>query len=186
MLQTIGRQVLALVILLTAGVTPSAQSGEQPATLQLDGVAPLVRVGQATRVQLLGLVELYTIALYLPEATADRGRTGLPDTPKALRIDVKYDPDLRPRIVTDWRRELVPVVDPSAMAHLRGTFAPLRAGDVVLIAYIPNKGTTVRINKSVAVSLATHDLMAAFLDHWLGQTPVSEEIKRALWGSVGF
>jgi hypothetical protein len=175
--------ILVLVIVLAAGITSSAQPGEPPANLQLDGVAPLARVGQATRVQLLGLVELYTIALYLPEATADRSRMGLPEIPKALRIDVRYDPDLRPRIFTDWRRELVPVVDASAMAHLRGTFAPLRAGDVVLVAYIPNKGTTVRINKSVAVSLATHDLMAAFLDHWLGQTPVSEEIKRALGGT---
>lgn len=174
--------ILALVIVQATGSTPSAQPGEQPATLQLDGSPPLVRVGQATRVQLLGLIELYTIALYLPDATADRSRVGLPDTPKALRIDVKYDPDLRPRVFTDWRRELVPVVDPPAVAHLRGTFAPLRAGDVVLIAYVPNKGTTVRINKSVAVSLATHDLMAAFLDHWLGQTPVSEEIKQALGG----
>jgi hypothetical protein len=32
----------------------------------------------------------------------------------------------------------------------------------------------------VAVSGAHHDLMLAFLDHWLGQQPVSEEIKRML------
>jgi hypothetical protein len=183
MRQTLVRQALALVIALAPGVSLSAQPAEQPTSLQLDGAAPLARVGQATRVQLLGLVELYAIALYLPDATADRSRMALTDTPKALRFDIKYDPDLRPRVFTDWRRELVPVVDASAMAHLRGTFAPLRAGDVVLVAYIPNKGTTVRINKSVAVSLATHDLMAAFLDHWLGQTPVSEEIKRALGGT---
>jgi hypothetical protein len=25
-----------------------------------------------------------------------------------------------------------------------------------------------------------HDLMLAFLDHWLGQRPVSEELRRAL------
>jgi hypothetical protein len=30
------------------------------------------------------------------------------------------------------------------------------------------------------VSGAHHDLMLAFLDHWLGDRPVSEDIKRTL------
>jgi hypothetical protein len=71
-------------------------------------------------------------------------------------------------------------LEPAATAHLRGTFAPLRNGDIVLVEYVPTKGTTVRINRGVAVSGAHHDLMLAFLDHWLGQQPVSEEIKRML------
>jgi hypothetical protein len=35
---------------------------------------------------------------------------------------------------------------------------------------------------SVAAAKAHHDFMLAFLDHWLGQHPVSEEIKRTLSG----
>jgi Chalcone isomerase-like len=66
---------------------------------------------------------------------------------------------------------------------LRGIFAPLRQGDVVRIEYVPAKGTTVRVNKGVGGSGAHHDLMLAFLDHWLGQHPVSEDIKRTLLGS---
>jgi hypothetical protein len=50
----------------------------------------------------------------------------------------------------------------------------------VQIEFAPEKGTTVRVNKAVAVSGGHHDLMLAFLDHWLGQRPVSEEIKRTL------
>jgi len=41
----------------------------------------------------------------------------------------------------------------------------------------------VRVNKGVVVSAAHHDLMLTFLDHWLGQRPVSEEIKKSLLGS---
>ena len=82
----------------------------------------------------------------------------------------------------DWRRELIPTVEPAAAVHLKGTFAPLQYGDVVLIEYLPQKGTTVRVNRAVAVENADHDLMLAFLDHWLGQRPVSEELKRALLG----
>ena len=51
------------------------------------------------------------------------------------------------------------------------------------VEYVPGKGTAVRVNKAVAVSGAHHDLMLAFLDHWLGQRPVSEELRHALLGS---
>lgn len=73
------------------------------------------------------------------------------DVAKALRIDVTYDDDLRRRVVLDWRRELVPPLEPQAVAHLRGSFAPLRQGDVVQIEYVPDKGTSVRVNRAVAV-----------------------------------
>lgn len=91
---------------------------------------------------------------------------------------------MRRRVPTEWRRELVPPLEPSAAAtHLLGTFAPLRAGDVVLNDYVPARGTVVRVNKAVAVPDAHQDLMLAFLDHWLGQRPASAEMKRALLGS---
>jgi hypothetical protein len=106
-----------------------------------------------------------------------------PQTAKALRIEITYENDLRRRVAIDWRRELIPPLEASAIAQLRGTFAPLQHGDVVLIAYAPTTGTFVRVNKSVAVSEANHDLMLAFLDHWLGQRPVSEEIKKTLIGA---
>jgi len=36
------------------------------------------------------------------------------------------------------------------------------------------------VNKDVAVSRASHELMLAYLDHWVGQRPLSEELKQAL------
>jgi hypothetical protein len=53
---------------------------------------------------------------------------------------------------------------------------------VVLIEYVPGKGTAVRVDKTVAATGAHHDLMLAFLDPWLGQRPVSGDMKRALIG----
>ena len=50
--------------------------------------------------------------------------------------------------------------------------------------YVARRGTTVHVDKAVAVSGANLDLMLAFLEHWLGQRPVSEEIKRTLLGSM--
>jgi hypothetical protein len=110
----------------------------------------------------------------------NREHLGSASVAKALRVEVTYTDDLRRRVPFDWRGELVPTLEPVATAHLRGTFAPLQRGDVVLIEYTPARGSTVRINRAVAASEAHHDLMLAFLDHWLGQRPVSEEIKRTL------
>jgi hypothetical protein len=132
---------------------------------------------------LLGAVDLYTIALY---ASPPFGRAEMlsPDVAKALRIQITYEPDLRRPALVDWQRELVPrLQSPAAVAQLRGMFAGLRRDDVVLIEYVPGKGTALRVNKLVAVSNAHHDLMLAFLDHWLGERPVSEEMKRQLQGS---
>ena len=140
---------------------------------------PLRLWGHAHRTQLLGTVGLYTVALYT-DGAGDRARLASADIPKALRIEVTYEDDLRRRVASDWRRELVPRLEPQAVAHLRGSFAPLRRDDVVQIEYVPQEGTTVRVNRGVAVSGAHHDVMLAFLNHWLGDRPVSEEIKRTL------
>jgi anti-anti-sigma regulatory factor len=137
-------------------------------------------IAQATRTHLLGLVDVYTIALY-GQLPFNRAGMLSADVAKALRIEVAYQLDLRRPRSADWYHELVPPLDtPAAVAHLRGTFAGLRRDDVVLIEYVPGTGTSVRVNKAVVVSGAHHELMLAFLDHWVGQRPVSEEIKGGL------
>jgi hypothetical protein len=176
----------ALAITWSAAALAYAQSIDTPQTVTLEGAtAPLVRAGQALRVHLLGSFELYTIAVYL-DGPADRTRLISSDVGKALRIEIKYKDDLsRRRPSIDWQGELIPRLERDAMTLLRGAFAPLRYGDVVLVEYVPIKGTTVRINRGVAVSGAHHDLMLAFLDHWIGQQPVSEDVKRSLLASSG-
>ena len=172
-------------MLLTAALAlpARAQPSGHPATLTSDKGTPLTRIGLATRAHLLGQVEIYTVALYLDGSTTDRARLESEDVAKALRIEIRYEDDERQLVPFDWRRELIPNLNPTATAHLRGLFAPLRPGDVVLVEYVPRKGTILRVNKSVAVSNANHQLMMAFLDHWLGQRPVSEDVKRALLGA---
>ena len=171
----------ALVLLVTC--VARAQGVTHPPTHAPDGGAPLPLAGQAKRVHFLGTVELYGLAVYAESGLVDRSRLASSTTAKALRIEITYENDLRRRVPIDWRRELIPALEIAAIASLRGTFAPLQHGDVVLIEYVPSKGTSVRVNKNVAVSGINHDLMLAFLDHWLGQRPVSVEIKQALLGA---
>jgi hypothetical protein len=168
--------------MLFAVSSPGAQPGQNPPAMHLDGGATLPLAAHARRVHLLGAVELYAVALYADKPMFNRDGLVSADTPKALRIQVTYEEDPRRGVAIDWRRELIPRLDPAPTAHLRGTFMALRHGDVVIIEYAPAKGTVVRVNRVVAVSGAHHELMLAFLDHWLGQRPVSEDMKRALLG----
>ena len=180
------RQTLAWTLSIAlAGVCPSRAEPRQPPTITLDGGSSVPLAGRATRAHFLGAVELYSLAVYAAAPLRELSLVASPDVPKILRIEVKYKDDLRRRAPLDWRRELVPRLNADAASVLHGTFAPLRYGDVALIEYLPDKGTTVRVNRSVAVSEASHDLMLAFLDHWLGQRPVSEEIKHILLTGSG-
>ena len=175
-----------LSALLTAAVfaavtSPAlAQPTRNPPSIAVEGGTTLARAGQASRQHLLGLLEIYQIALYANGPAADLERLASPDVAKALRIEITYEEDFRRQLTADWQRELVPPLNLAAIEHLRQTFAPLKQGDVVQIDYTPSRGTNLRVNRTVVASGVNHDLMLAFLDHWLGQRPVSEELKRAL------
>lgn len=176
--------VCCLAIALSSVAPPGANDAQPPGQLVLDAVGTIPLAAHAHRTHLLAAVETYTVAVYL-NGSLNQEHLAAADVPKVLRIAVTYIDDLRRRMPHDWRRELVPDLEPAATAHLRGTFAALRNGDVVLVEYAPARGTTVRVNRAVAVPGAHHDLMLAFLDHWLGQRPVSEDLKRTLLDSQG-
>ena len=170
---------LALVVFVSASV--DAQLA-QPPSIALEGGESLPLAAHATRAHYLGSVDLYDVAVYADVAISDSAQLVSVETSKAIRILVLFEPDLQRRRVLDWQRELIPAIEPDAAAILRGKFAPIVRGDVVSIEYSPGRGTSVRVNKGVAVTRGSHDLMLSFLDHWLGQRPLSPELKAALLG----
>ena len=175
------RTFVGLLVTTSLSVFPASSQGPaHPATLSLDGAPVLPLAAHATRTHMLGLLDLYSVAMYVETSRLDFAHLLSPSVPKAIRIVIEYEEDLRRPVWNEWRHELIPRLNAAGTAHLRGAFAPLRDGDVVLIEYVPGKGTTVRVNKAVATSGASHELMLAYFDHWLGQRPVSEQMKRAL------
>jgi hypothetical protein len=154
-------------------------NAQPPAEVVIKGAGTVPLAAHATRSYLLDTVDLYSLAVYVA-GPMDRRRLASPDVAKALRIEVTYVEDLHRPMPLDWRRELEPRLEPAGTAHLRGTFAPLQHGDVIQIEYVPRRGTSIRVNARSAADNASHDVMLAFLDHWVGQRPVSEEVKREL------
>jgi hypothetical protein len=175
------RSVLAAAaFVLTVAAAAFAQPGDPPTTLAIDGGGSLPLAGHAVRAHLVGTVPAYVISLYFDGPVRDRARLASPAAAKAMRIEVTFASDLERRFPVEWRRELVPRLDPAAERHLYGTFAALRRGDVVTVAYSSAARLSVHVNDTVVVSRGHHDVMLAFLDHWVGQRPVSEEIKAML------
>ena len=177
-------RTLLPAIVFIAMAWPARAQPAHPLSITLGGTT-LTRAAQADRVHLLGLLRIYSIGLYANVPARDLGRLADADVAKALRIEIEHQEDFRRDLTIDWQRELIPPLNHSAIEHLRQTFAPLKRGDLVLIEYLPSKGTTVRVNRATVASGVTHDLMLAFLDHWLGQRPVSEDLKRQLTGRSG-
>jgi hypothetical protein len=175
--------VIAAIVSLAG--TAAAVHGQSPAEVRV-GYTPLTLVAEGLRTDQLGGNPLYTVAVYAEARPLDLAHLASEDVAKALRIEVTSDDDPFSPLTRPWRRELVPRLDPAASAQLLAITAPIRKSDVLLIEYTPGKGTTIQGNARTAVSRAPHGLMVAFLDQWLGQRPVSEDLKRALleWSSA--
>ena len=159
--------------------TPAALQGQSPAEVRV-GYKPLTLVAEGSRTDQLGGEALYTVAVYAESRPLDLAGLAKEDTAKALRIEVVSDDDPFSPLTRPWRRELVPHLDRAATTQLFAIVGSARKGDVLLVEYEPGKGTTIRGNTLTAVSRAPHGLMLAFLDQWLGQRPVSEDLKRTL------
>ena len=158
---------------------PAALHGQSPAEVRV-GYTPLALVAEGSRTDQLGGEALYTVAVYTDAKPIDVAKLAKADAAKALRIEVVGDDDPFNPLTRAWRRELVPRLDRAAAAQLLAITASVRKGDVLLVEYEPGKGTTIRGNTNTIASRAPHDLMVAFLDQWLGQRPVSEDLKRTL------
>lgn len=164
-----------ILLLMIVSVAPAGQALPRQMTI---GGHSLVLNGEAVRSKLFGLIELYRIGLYLPSQTSSSSDLRA-DVPKALRLDALHD-TRSDRLPESWRDELTPVLLPAEMQVLRAAYAGLRKGDIVTISYVPNRGSRITIDDVVLLQADGRELMHAFLDQWLGQDPVSDEIKDAL------
>ena len=63
-----------------------------------------------------------------------------------------------------------------------GYFPDLKAGDVVLLDYVPVQGTYVTINTEKKGVIEGADFYAALLDVWLGEDPADDDLKDAMLG----
>ena len=61
-------------------------------------------------------------------------------------------------------------------------FTTVHAGDVILLDYIPGKGTIVNIRGEQQGVIEGEDFYSALLDVWLGDEPADDDLKEAMLG----
>ncbi|MEQ9643029.1 MAG: chalcone isomerase family protein [Alphaproteobacteria bacterium] len=149
-----------------------------PRVLQSDKHA-LVLNGVGTRV--MYFMRVYECALYLPERSRSMPFIMDKRTASAIRISVIHD-DLPDRLPEQWREAVRSEVTTKMFSRLRAAYRDVSGGDVVLFRYVPTEGTWILINDEVVVFDPGHGLMRSMLEQWVGETPVSSDLRLALMG----
>ncbi len=168
--------VLALVLCTRA----QAAAAGAPAAMDV-GRHHLTLQGQGTRSKLF-VVDLYSVALYLPRRLVEVRRIWDPDVPKALSVEILYGGSLPDKIPKSWRQELLPSLTFEQKDAVAEAWAALSAGDTVRVTYAPESGTSIFVDNRLVLTDQDDTLMRSFLDLWVGKSPVSKELRGSLLG----
>lgn len=134
-------------------------------------------------------VDIYVGALYLPERQIGVGR--LLKEPRANRVSMHfvYSGVTEEKLAKAWRegfeknlsaRQLVAVQ--ARLDRFIGLFGDMQEGDIIHLDYVPGRATEVSINGVSAGMIEGSDFNSALLGVWLGESPVTESLKKAMVG----
>jgi len=133
--------------------------------------------------------KIYIGALYLPEK--QNNAAAVLNSKKANRIVMHflYDEVEKKKLVDAWVDGFEDNIDDKAFSAVKdrlnkfnAMFSDLHSGDVVLLDYIPGKGTRVMIKNEIKGTIEGADFNRALLSVWLGEDPVTDELKDAMLG----
>ncbi|WP_372624476.1 chalcone isomerase family protein [Falsiroseomonas sp.] len=128
---------------------------------------------------------LYVVSLYLPQQPGS-GSVRFSDSqrPRLIRVDVTYDGAVPDGLPSSWNDQLQQRVSAEFLQTFRSLYDGLRGGDVVRLAYSPQSGTALSVNGREVVTQPGDTLFNAVAQIWIGQNPVSPNIRRLLLNQV--
>lgn len=176
------RRVWAAVVLLGIAVFAggaSADAAGPPQSLEVSG-SRLTLQGQGTRSKLFFIdpTRWRCICRVHPRGWAHLGR-------ESTESPSRRDPV--PRIAARQDSSVVEgriVAGPHVRAEgrARASLRDLNTGDTIRITYAPDSGTRILVGDTVVLTDQGDALMRAFLDLWVGRSPVSKELRGSLLG----
>lgn len=187
------RTIVVLIFLLLLGSTSLAakmladveivERVELPDTQQI-----LLLNGAGIRSKMF--FDIYVAALYLPEHLSDPARIQDPQLPKRLSMHFVYSEVSRKKMNAGWQsgfednstKQQMSAMQP-ALDKFKSMFRDMKAGDVVLLDFLPAEGVQLSINQKFIGSIEGGDFSATLLRVWLGDEPVTDSLKRDLLGS---
>ncbi len=134
-------------------------------------------------------MSVYIGALYLPSKAATAQEVLSQPGPKRMLLHFVYDELSAPKLVDAWNEGFAANTSDAELAPLRARigqfnalFTTTRKGDVITLDYLPGEGTRVSHNGQAKGTIPGEDFNRALLKIWLGDKPVTEDLKKALLG----
>lgn len=140
----------------------------------------LILNGKGTRNLLF--IELYTCELYLDNPTSRANDILSRDQRLLIKLEVHGEPP--DDVPTDWASVLQRELSDKIYDQVTRTYTTLVSGDQIELLHRPGSGTEVKVNNRVLFTDPGRSLIVAILEQWLGETPVSEDLKAALLGPI--
>lgn len=134
-------------------------------------------------------LDVYIVALYLPESTSDAGVI-LGDTgPASVLMHILYGEVSKQKITDGWTDGLEANLSDEKMLALKpqldkfnNLFQDLYRGDRIRIDYIPGTGTAVSINNERRGIVEGNNFYRSLLRIWIGSKPVTRQLKQEILG----
>ncbi len=133
--------------------------------------------------------KIYIAALYLEKISSDAEQVIQSDGGKQMVMHFLYDEVEKDDLIEAWNDGFEENGSPAQLAELSGQIAAfnalfdtVKAGDTIILDYIPGTGTSVAIrgeNKGTIAGKPFNDLL---LSIWLGKEPVSDDLRDNLLG----
>ncbi|MBI5611632.1 MAG: chalcone isomerase family protein [Gammaproteobacteria bacterium] len=134
-------------------------------------------------------MSVYVGALYLPAKAVTPQEVFAQPGPKRMLLHFVYDELSAQKLVDAWNEGFAANTSDAELAALRtrigqfnALFVTTRKGDVIALDYLPGEGTRVSHNGQAKGTIPGEDFNKALLKIWLGDKPVTEELKKALLG----
>jgi hypothetical protein len=153
--------------------------GDTDVQLQLNGV------GMRTKF----IFDVYIGALYTEKSAKTRDDVVAQTGPNRVQMHFVYDEVSDEKLVSGWNDgfEENQTEEKLKALHERiekfnAMFTTVHEGDVILLDYIPGKGTVVNIKGVEKGVIEGEDFNNALLDIWLGEEPADDDLKDAMLG----
>ncbi len=169
------------VVLLTLAMGAAAEGWQGKPQAELPQVMDeLVLNGTGTRHLLFA--KLYTCRLYVPRRVSSFEQIRELNGPIELHLDVHGEPP--GKLPNDWARVLDEELSQKLFERVKSRYRKLDAGDRVIVVYEPGEGTSVWLNRNKQFTDPGPGLMMALLEQWIGDRPVSMNLRHRLLGSA--
>jgi hypothetical protein len=177
------RILAASLFLLAAGLSAVEIAGVKPAdTVTVEGKT-LKLNGAGLRTKLM--FKVYVASLYLETPSKDAAAIVSSDQVKSMRLSILRS--LKGSQVSEAIEEGFEKNSKAQMAALKPRLTKLGAmipnvekGDEIELAYVPGKGTVVKVKGAEKGVIEGKDFADALFAVWLGASPVQDDLKKEL------